>query len=99
MSELLLKSVSAGLAPTDVEDVRLPEYNALLEALDRLEWEAGACQDQLLVVGFFAPGTEECIAVELDGDGAPVVLGRCTQSMRAARLLVEPYPTLGHIGA
>ncbi len=47
----------------------------------------------------FAPGTEECIAVELDGDAAPVVLGRCTQSMRAARLLVEPYPTLGRIGA
>ena len=41
MSELLIRAMPAGQAPADVEDVRPAEYNALLEALDRLEFQAG----------------------------------------------------------
>ena len=33
--------LDGGPAPTDPEDTRLAEYRALLDALDRLEWEAG----------------------------------------------------------
>ena len=33
--------LDGGPAPTDMEDTRYGEYHALLEALDRLEWEAG----------------------------------------------------------
>ena len=33
--------LDSGPVPTDPEDQRLPEYRSLLDALDRLEWEAG----------------------------------------------------------
>ena len=31
--------LDGGPAPTDAEDQRMPEYRALLDALDRLEWD------------------------------------------------------------
>ena len=41
IEQRIAELLDGGPAPTDPEDTRLAEYRALLDALDRLEWEAG----------------------------------------------------------